>query len=547
MKKSKKSKLNIILSVIAAVLLAALIAYAVHLAYGLSIAYADEPARFEITADGSGSFELFKVDGASKAKIDGRTGSFFNAADNDSAISVIFFNAIKSEMGEAPYTVSFQFPDIATTVSNASFKYTESSGGALIKTDYALRGEDYNPIISEAISENLQYRKTDAEDYINYANSSESAGGLLFGRLVDVGSYYVRYVIEEIFTFAEVQYRVPRYGAEHLCTVSKADAKVPEQEIVNINYGTTVGQIAGTLSKTEGIWSLSEGEDGEELLHVKDGVYSVSFDFAPHNKNYNDKKGVILKIRVIPQTVRVIISDVFRLAGEDKLTVFDHEVVSVLVGDDTEDDLDLTFITDGVDVDTPGRYVVKAESRNPDYTVYSMNTSNMFIEGGLYVVYARSVDVTAPDGTGFTVLLGSGFKDISLKVELCDYLQSAPDELRLIGGKAYRFIFEDIDGVRVYPDETFTVTWEEGVLDSAISYATVLSDGFKSQIKALVGRYVNVEGCTDTIAFFESYVAPKDESPLLIASAVIGGISCALLLTLAVLLCVYFTRRRYFK
>ena len=153
--------------------------------------------------------------------------------------------------------------------------------------------------------------------------------------------------------------------------------------------------------------------------------------------------------------------------------------------------------------------------------------------------------MTAPDGATFEVLSGEGFKDMTLRIGLCE--NEWWKSLSLSGNNAYRFIFENSAGERVYPKGSFTVTWQEGEFKDATHIGVVLKDGEAIAPVAIEKNHITVLGNTDVIAFL---IAPTPECRAFgpaIASVIMIALCCALAITLAVLAVVYFKGRRYFK
>lgn len=501
------------------------------------------------SADSAADFAISYADGiwvlsSGEDELEHFEGRFFGNADGQTAAGEVFLQRIRAELaalGQSDYTLAFDLPSVGCTVSGQSvFDYSEELYGR-----FALIGS-YSPVISsgDSVMESLQYRTEDG-GFKNFAFKDPLSGGLAFGRGVDVGSYFVRFVVTEEFHYDGKVYRAERYSREFACSVQKATPVAPETETVSVEYGTKVADFATVLPADKGTWALSREQSdsavfGDAVLHVREGAYCVKFDYTPHNQNYSTLFGVDVYVNITPKTLRVVVGDAFSLVGAPLSEDISYRVTSELVDGDTVEGLNVTLLTDAVDTDVPGEYTVKASFGNPDYTAYSMNGHSMFIEGGLYTVYAVAVNITAPDGVEFEILLGEGFIDLTLRIELCRNEWFADDP---IGGSIYRFIFENSNGERVYPVGGFTLKWAEGTLDGADHAYVIRADGYTSNI-IIEDRHITVSGDTDVIAFFEeaqAYVYKLGGTE--IACIVIGAICIALLITLAVLVALLLIRR----
>lgn len=536
--------LNMLL-IATAILLVGVIAYAV---FCIGENYlATRTARAENALD----FEIGYDDGewmlsSNGAELERFAGEFFGHPQEQNLASVIFKQRIDQQLqssGATDYSLTFDLPDIfCTTVGPSAFDYTELAGSFALIADYA-------PIISEgeAVKESLQYRKSDSE-FENYIYGDRLSGGLAFGRNVDVGEYLVRFVVTEEFTFDKKPYNVERHSQEVSCTVRTAVPVAPERDALKIEYGTKTADIADRLPKEKGSWSLSQQQtenadlSPDGILHVREEGYILKFDYIPNNKNYQSLAGLDVNVEITPRQLSVAVGDAFSLVGEPIAEGLGYRVLSPLIGGDREEDLNIVLLTDGVDVSVAGEYVVKAEIRNPDYVARSMNEHSQFIDGGRYIVYATSCNVVAPDGVVFEVLLGTGFIDLNLRVELVSVVLLGEGFAgNPIGSHGYEFIFENNVGERVYPSETFTVTWQEGALDGAVYAVIGTSKGVARE--TLKGRYLTVSGDTQIIAFYGE-TASESADALKIACIVMGALCSALSVALVALTIVYVVQRR---
>ena len=539
MKSSQKFGMNCIL--LATLMLVAVFACVFASSCGVACAVnADSAVQFEI---------LFSADkwtlSADGVEIESAVGSFFDPLDNEKAVSVIFKRAMDNQLAETDstdYTLNFKLPSIGcSTVGASVFDYSERVGSFVLKADYL-------PAVSEDVIQSLEYRTEDG-GFRNYSFAQPMSGGLAFGQNVDAGRYYVRFVVSEQFTFDGRPYSVTRYGEEAFCTVRKATPDAPSLDVVEAEYGIALRNIANYIPSSAGSWRLSATQsngafNADTLLHVSGDLYNVKFDYTPNNPNYNTLEGVEVSVRITPRTLRVSVDDAFSLVGEPLKTDLKYEILTPLVGGDREEDLDISFDFSGVDSSVAGEYDIGVKFGNADYKAISISSSNVF-SSGRYIVYATSQKVTAPDGAVFEVLLGNGFKDMTLRIELCknEWWKS----LGVSGGNVYRFIFENSLGERVYPQGSFTVRWEDGAFGDATHIGVALNDGEALDPVTLTQNHITVDGNTDVIAFLIAPVPGCNAFGMAIASAVLIAVCCALGVVLIVLTTVYFAGRRYFK
>lgn len=533
MRGALRLKLNTVL--LAALLFAAV--FACCFCLSCEVAEAESPLHFEITCNSDGW--ILSADGVELKRTE---GDFFNPSDNENAVSVIFKREMDkklAEVGLSDYSLSFALPHITSSTSgNATFDYTERIGSFIIKADYA-------PAISQDIVEALQYRAEDGE-FVNYSFAQPSSGGLAFGQNVDVGRYYVRFAVRERFTFDGRVYNVARYGSENFCAVRKATPVAPVIDTVAIEYGTPIEDMERYIPSAEGSWRLADGQmdEWDGALHVRAEDYVIRFNYTPNNKNYETLKDVDVAVRIEPRLLRISVEDMFSLVGEPIKTDVSYTVLTPLAEGDRAEDLGIEFVFDGIDVNTAGEYDLAIKLKNPDYKARSISSGNVF-SSGRYIVYATSQKVTAPDGATFEVLSEEGFKDMTLRIGLCE--NEWWKSLSLSGNNAYRFIFENSAGERVYPKGSFTVTWQEGEFKDATHIGVVLKDGEALAPVTIEKNHITVLGNTDVIAFL---IAPTPECRAFgpaMASVIMIALCCALAITLAVLAVVYFKGRRYFK
>lgn len=468
-------------------------------------------------------------------------GVFFDPTSEDAA-SVVFKRAIDSVMSEADtdgYNLKFDLPAIGYSQQGSTvFSYSDS------KSSFVLKGV-YTPVISTSVHEALQYKK-DGGDFVTYTLAEQLDGGLAFGQLVDVGEYQVRFVVYEIFTFDRVNYSVPRYSFSTACHITQATPQAPDIEEIEVEYGTTAGDMALALPSDGCIWSLSDGQTEDVITgadvrpHVRERAYTVLFDYTPTNPNYKTLKGVEVDVKVCPKTIRVKIADAYSLVGEDMVDIAHYEIATPLVQGDSEDGLGISLACNGFDKLTAGSYIITASFTNNDYVPQSVNYSNPFLNGGRYAVYATRNQVTAPDGTVFYVLLADGFRDVTVSVNM--YAEQSADNLQFVA--AYEFVFERFSQ-RVYPEEGFAVEWDDDMI-VASHFAFVHKDGSVSAPSVLRDAGVGVDKDVIALAFFSDVTPSSGDSAKETACIVLASLCGVFGAALVVLATVYIKRRRYF-
>ena len=436
--------------------IALIFAYAVFACSGFAVAQ-DEKAFVISTADGD-DWTL----SAGGDAIETARGPFFDPMDKN-AVSAKFLEEIKSRAGQ-DYTLRFELPPIGIrAVGDTVFKYTQSPDrGVLFESVF-------DAVISTDIIDVLQYRQ-DGGEFEVYPDASSHGDGLVFGQNVSVGDYDVRYVVYENFDLDGRAYSVPRYSSDITCTVKRAEPEVPQLPAVEVEYGATAAEIAWRIPDVEGSWTLSQNQllqsvAKDTLLDASDDVYVLKFDYTPFNENYAPVIGVEVDVRIRPKILRVYIYDAFALAGVP-FEKPQFEIYEQLAGEDKTEDLGVELFVDDCDFETPGEYVVSARFANGNYSAYPLNKNgNMFIEGGKLTLFATKFAVAASDGARFEIFVTAGYKNISARIELLkdnnelfsfvDFIKGS-DTYTLLS--AYRFIFEDEQGERVYPDGDYVIT-----------------------------------------------------------------------------------------
>ena len=511
--------------------------------FPIGVAKAVETLQFEITTDNGVDWSL----SLGGEQIKTFAGDFLNPQTQNTA-SVVFKREIDARLeqsGANQYKLKFKLPSISCeTIGNAAFDYTNNSSSGVV-----FKGI-YQSVISTDVREALEYKSADGGTFKNYPLAESLNGGLSFGRGVDVGSYTVRFVVYEIFTFDGKQYEAARYGSDSLCTINKAKPQAPVIETVSVEYGTKAVDIASVLPSDGCRWALSENQSSDKIypdarLHVREEAYDINFDYIPNDKNYETLKNVSVKVKIAPKTLRITIGDAYSLVGEPQAEFSRYEINTPLLDGDRLEDLGVTLVCEGFDANTAGTYLITARFANADYTPYCLNYTNALLNGGRYMVYAVRKTVLASDGTRFTVSLGEGFRNAYLEI-------TAIDDNRLESGynllATYEFIFTDAAGNRIYPDEGFNVTFEGGGTEGASHAATTLNSGAKNGLIKIENGEIFAPRNTVVISFFAKVEeVGHSDAKLIVACKALGGVCCALLAALTITVAVYISRRRYFK
>lgn len=353
---------------------------------------AQDPVSFTISTQDGGSWTLSQ-DGDIIAAYN---GTFFNFGSTDAA-SAKFETVIKNKiasLGAAEYVINFDLPQIGVeTEGETELAYNERQG------DLLLRGAVEYMIVAGGTAENstaLQYRKKSEGEYKTFAFAEARGGGLTFGKRVDVGEYLVRFVAYEEFDYGigegnTVRYRVPRYSREIECRITNAIPDVPDVGEVSVEYGTLNEKLGDEIYDPSGSWTLSEEQDiigfsENSRLGVKEGGYSVKFDYTPHNKNYVAVKGVEVNVQVTPCGLTVYVGDAQSFVGEPLAEDIRYEISSPLIDGDREEDLGTEICLGEIDVNTVGKYLITVRFANANYTPICRNNNNIFVDGGLYTV-----------------------------------------------------------------------------------------------------------------------------------------------------------------
>ena len=479
----------------------------------------------------------------------------FIEANNHNCVAFKMYEAIKTWLRdsdvEVPDTddfiianycdISFKLPDIVSSVDQNSAKY--GSPGVFF-------GARVLQIIASPRIV-FEYKKEDGE--WQRASADYTAGGYLFGRGVDAGEYQVRLVATEKIRYEVDEQLVPfeyesvRYSQTFDCTIEKAELSVQKQPKKSFVYGASLSYIANSLESTDfcdekvqGKFVPSAEQSDDELtsvadpssiyLGVKDGGHTVYFDFVPDTDNYVPLEKIAVQIDISARTLYVRIRDAYSLAGEE-FSIPKFQIVSALVGGDTEDNLGVSFEYNA-DKDVPSMmyrsYIVFS---NPNYTPDCHSYESQFANYGRYFVYAKQVEVVADDGQVFYVFFGSGLMDVIVKANRVE-VENKYDRPVCA---AYKFVFVDGDGNDVTPEEAFSVTWENAPENAG--YFAVYG---KDELFDINENGVVLSKQYNVICFIEGDVATKTFTPANIALTAICGV-----LTIAVVaLCVAWKKQK---
>lgn len=476
-------------------------------------------------------------------------GDFFDPMDKN-AVSAKFLGEIKARTQQI-YTLRFELPPIASAVEgDTSFDYTQTKkGGVLIKGVYSA-------VISTDITSALQYRKPGG-DYEVYPDAYARGDGLVFGQNADIGEYEVRYVIFENFDLDGRVYSAARYSSEIDCTVKRAAVAAPQVPVVEAEYGISAQEISWRIQDATGSWTLSQNQSlpsltGETLLDASDEAYIVKFDYTPFNENYAPVVGVDVRVKIAPKNLRIYIYDAFALVGEP-LENLSFEIYEQLAGDDKIADLGVELFVENGELDTAGEYTISARFSNKNYNPEPLNKNgNMFIEGGKLTLYATKFAVTASDGMQFELFATAGYLNIRARVELlteeedirsfCDFIMNG-DTYTLLS--AYRFVFEDALGDRVYPDGDYVVTFIS--VPNGAMYAAPESFLKEEIAEVAQGGSMTIKKTCDKMAFYklrDRQLPPAVTGRIDRACYALIGLTCACAVVFVVLAGVYFARRR---
>lgn len=416
------------------------------------------------------------------------------------------------------FDFTFIFPTMGNVSANkTSITYTKDASDAVVSVEGA-------GAIFEFWSSRLDYRKVGTTD-IKRQYSDVFSTSVEFGNGVDAGEYRVGYTAIERFTFDGKVFDVERTGANEITvSIGKATLTAPTVNVVEAEYGVTVAQISSRIRGAIGDEEFLSTGSGRLILRdaqtdaIFDGVtdkgalipapreqeYTLVYDFEFDSGNYFTLENISVKLRVNPRKITVRISDVYTLAGEDLIPLENvgYTIDDALVGNDTEDDLGVR-LNCSADKDAAGVYPITATFDNPKYEAVSASIYGGFIQYGRYMVFAKRVSATAPDGTVFDVYYDKGFVEIkTAKITLID-AQSALDGKKITC--AYRIELADNDGNVIDPDGNYYVSWKGTINDA--KYVSIGLDNALEEVSAYTGGVpLSKDDCE--IYFYVDDIAP---------------------------------------
>ena len=333
------------------------------------------------------------------------------------------------------------------------------------------------------------------------------------------------YTAIERFTFDGKVFDVERAGANEITvSIGKATLTAPTVNVVEAEYGVTVAQISSRIRGAIGDEEFLSTGSGDFILRdaqtdaIFDGVtdkgalipapreqeYTLVYDFESDSGNYFTLENISVKLHVNPRKITVRISDVYTLAGEDLIPLENvgYAIDDALVGNDTEDDLGMR-LNCSADKDAAGVYPITATFDNPYYEAVSASIHGGFVQYGRYMVFAKRVSATAPDGTVFDVYYDKGFVEIkTAKITLID-AQSALDGKKITC--AYRIELADNDGNVIDPDDNYYVSWKGTINDA--KYVSIGLDNALEEVSAYTGGVpLSKDDCE--IYFYVDDIAP---------------------------------------
>lgn len=416
------------------------------------------------------------------------------------------------------FDFTFIFPTMGNVSANkTSITYTKDASDAVVSVDGA-------GAIFEFWSSRLDYRKAGTTD-VKRLSSDVFSTSVAFGNGVDAGEYRVGYTAIERFTFDGKVFDVERAGANEITvSIGKATLTAPTVNVVEAEYGVTVAQISSRIRGAIGDEEFLSTGSGRFILRdaqtdaIFDGVtdkgalipvpreqeYALVYDFESDSGNYFTLENISVKLHVNPRKITVRISDVYTLAGEDLIPLENvgYTIDDALVGNDTEDDLGMR-LNCSADKDAAGVYPITATFDNPYYEAVSASIYGGFVQYGRYMVFAKRVSATAPDGTVFDVYYDKGFVEIkTVKITLID-AQSALDGKKITC--AYRIELADNDGNVIDPDGNYYVSWKGTINDA--KYVSIGLDNALEEVSAYTGG-VPLSKDVCEIYFYVDDIAP---------------------------------------
>lgn len=449
-------------------------------------------------------------------------------------------------------TILFDFGDVDATldVANGVYKETNVSVRAYVGaiTTYSADLNVY-----------FEYKKEGKED-IKMVKAIPVAGGYALPNNLSYGNYSIRLFALYKFNFEEVKYTTYRYGEWMDCSIAKAKINLPEELPIHATYGTTLADMSNNLKEQanlqiSGVFVPLDAENqsesvlkdvqdiGKTILTVKEGSYTVCFEFVPDDDSY-ERATVSAILTIDPQSISLMIRDAFSLEGT-ALVCPDYYLSNpgALVGNDTIDDLDISF--DFIDIETlekidgsvAGKFKTVAVSGNANYIINGNSADTQFWDGGgRYWVYKEKLEYITEDDVKFYVyinadLVGNG----SVRITKMNV-----DEPLKVEGKvflcAYRITMFDAFNAEIEPDEDYKICWESNPYKA--EWVSAYDGGFDF-IKADADVGITLAHNQNLIYFFMDEEVVQKEQSMIGAYIAIG---CSALLIGLIAVCLLFKR-----
>lgn len=443
-------------------------------------------------------------------------------------------------------TIKFDFEDINATIDVAEGVYKEI--GASVKAQVGAI-TTFSPEVY------FEYSK-DGEDIIATAKATKTAEGYALPVDLPYGKYNVRLVAKDEINFEEVddkpkEYTTYRYSEWLECAVKKASINLPSTFSIHATYGTTLDGMNNKLNseareylQTEGKFVASDASNqtedalknvqnvGDVILSVRDGSYMVTFEFEPKDESYA-KTTVRVAVAIDPKEIVLYVKDSFSLAG-DQFVYPSYYLSSpnVLVGDDTIEDLHITFdivnttTLEKTDGTTVGKFRSVPISGNANYTIKGYPADTQYWQGGgRYWVYNKMIEYTAEDNVKFFVYVNTDLLDNGT----VRIVKMNVDEPLEVAGKtflcAYRITMFDTFGNEFTPTEDYTICWESNPLGA--KWVSAYDGGFDFvEANASVG--ITLKSGQNAIYFFSGDDVQKGYG--LIGAYIAIGIVCVIAL-----------------
>ncbi len=453
------------------------------------------------------------------------------------------------------FDVAFDFPAI-DNVKNRGITETEYT----LSQSQIVIGAEFKSIVALSPLVHLEYNKVGSPERHKTAESTDT--NVVFGNGVDVGQYDVTYVVAEAFSFDGKYYKVERRATSPItCTVKKADLQMSAGDVV-IPYGTRASDIGQYIFKsietssvadiTNGTFELSEEQTDDVfegisdirdiLINVDSATHRLKFDYTHASGNFNTLKNISVNVKVQPKELVVKISDIYSLVGDELLSLdgVGYYIDGTLIGDDTIDDLGVQLHC-SPDNTKVAWYLITATFTNANYTPVNKSQTSPFIDGGRYMVFAKSITVATEDGEAFAVYFEDGFVSIKNVIISVISAYSPFDDKEIV--RAYKIVLADNDYNPVEVQGSYYVSWSSGM-----SGAQWVSVG-QGDIVAIgsVGNSVALDNDNNEIYFYVDVVTETTSTVWTWQNILLLVISCVLIVGIIVLAIVWNKGRRYLK